>query len=199
MESRSTILTLAAVTVATGVAAYAVYFDYKRRNDVEFRKKLKKDRKRVEKSVAQKDSQAPALEVTPAALREALQVIKNEGDPKSGEEKEDYFMTQVGIGEQLAAQGSTYYLPAAMAFYRALRIYPNPVDLLGIYQKTITEPVFKLIIEMTNLDVSLPSSSLIPGMGLDEDTSPTSGPPSEASSQEWDKVTDAGSHALAPE
>ena len=31
-----------------------------------------------------------------------------------------------------------------MAFYRALRIYPNPVDLLGIYQKTIPEPVFKV-------------------------------------------------------
>ena len=55
--------------------------------------------------MAQKDSQAPALGVTPAALREALDVIKNEGDPKSGEEKEEYFMTQVGIGEQLAAQG----------------------------------------------------------------------------------------------
>ena len=31
-----------------------------------------------------------------------------------------------------------------MAFYQALRIYPNPVDLLGIYQKTIPEPVFKV-------------------------------------------------------
>lgn len=31
-----------------------------------------------------------------------------------------------------------------MAFYRALRIYPNPMDLLGIYQKTIVEPVFKV-------------------------------------------------------
>lgn len=32
------------------------------------------------------------------------------------------------------------------------------------------------------------------GIGVDEDSSPTSrGPPSEASSQEWDKVTDPGS------
>jgi len=123
MDSRSTIFTVAAVTIAAGIAAYAVYFDYKRRNDVEFRKKLsksfsiifsvvltnsstiEKDKKRVEKSVAQKDSQAAALDVTPAALREALQVIKNEEDPKSGEEKEAFFMTQVGVGEQLAAQG----------------------------------------------------------------------------------------------
>ena len=37
MSSRA--LTVAAV-VATGVVAYAVYFDYKRRNDVEFRRRL---------------------------------------------------------------------------------------------------------------------------------------------------------------
>ena len=39
-SSSSTYFTAAAVTVAVGVAAYAVYFDYKRRNDAEFRKKL---------------------------------------------------------------------------------------------------------------------------------------------------------------
>lgn len=112
--------------------------------------------------MAQKDNQAVVSDITPAALKEALQVIKNEEDPKNSEEKEAYFMTQVGVGEQLAAQGPcsflaftklflslpfvgpSFYLPAAMAFYRALRIYPNPADLLGIYQKTIIEPVFKV-------------------------------------------------------
>ena len=37
----STILTIAGVTVLGGALAYAVYFDYKRRNDAEFRKKLR--------------------------------------------------------------------------------------------------------------------------------------------------------------
>jgi uncharacterized membrane protein YebE (DUF533 family) len=37
----STAVTVAGVTVATGVLAYAVYFDYKRRNDTSFRKKLR--------------------------------------------------------------------------------------------------------------------------------------------------------------
>ena len=37
----STAVTVASVTVATGVLAYAVYFDYKRRNDTTFRKKLR--------------------------------------------------------------------------------------------------------------------------------------------------------------
>ena len=43
MSSRtSTILTVAGVTVLGGALAYAVYFDYKRRNDTAFRKKLRK-------------------------------------------------------------------------------------------------------------------------------------------------------------
>ena len=121
MERSSTIFTVAAVAIAAGLAAYAVYFDYKRRNDVEFRRKLskslislsalsnssyiEKDRKRVKQSLAQDDGQAEALDAINAALKEALQVIKNEEAPKSIEEKEGYFMTQVGICEQLAAQG----------------------------------------------------------------------------------------------
>jgi len=42
MDRSSAYLTIAAVTAAVGLAAYAVYFDYKRRNDVDFRKKLSK-------------------------------------------------------------------------------------------------------------------------------------------------------------
>lgn len=37
----STAVTVAGVSVATGVLAYALYFDYKRRNDTTFRKKLR--------------------------------------------------------------------------------------------------------------------------------------------------------------
>ena len=42
MDRGSTIFTVAAVAIAAGLAAYAVYFDYKRRNDVDFRRKLSK-------------------------------------------------------------------------------------------------------------------------------------------------------------
>ena len=124
MDRRSTIFTVAAVAIAAGLAAYAVYFDYKRRNDADFRRKLsksfiffgalsnwshiEKDRKRVKQSLAQGDGQAEALDTAHAALKEALQVIRNEEGPKTIEEKESFFMSQVGIGEQLAAQGAYF-------------------------------------------------------------------------------------------
>lgn len=37
----STAVTVAGVTIATGALAYAIYFDYKRRTDTTFRKKLR--------------------------------------------------------------------------------------------------------------------------------------------------------------
>ena len=55
--------------------------------------------------MAKKQSQAESLGVSPAGLKEALQVIKNEEGPKNTEEKEAFFLTQVAEGERLTAQG----------------------------------------------------------------------------------------------
>ena len=40
--------------------------------------------------------------------------------------------------------GPTSYLPSALAFYRALRVYPSPVELIMIYQKTVPQPIFNV-------------------------------------------------------
>ncbi|CCM05579.1 uncharacterized protein FIBRA_07806 [Fibroporia radiculosa] len=203
MSSRtSAIFTLASVTVLGGLVAYAVYFDYKRRNDTEFRKQLKKDRKRVTKQTAQ--TQEPSDGATIEELRAALARVRSEDVPASAEAKEQYFMAQVGMGEQLCAQGPMFHMPAALSFYRALRVYPSPVELIAIYQSTVPPPVFKIVMELTNLDVSTPSSppersARTHSEASEEDeTSPVrTGPPSETSSQEWDRLTDPGSQTPA--
>ncbi|KAF9266257.1 MAS20-domain-containing protein [Marasmius fiardii PR-910] len=155
MPSQTTsILTIAGITLITGFVAYAAYFDYKRRNDAGFRKNLKKQKKRVDKSIASSKASLEASATTSTAdLRAALEQVKKEPVPASPEQKEAFFMSQVATGEQLAAQGPDFSLPAAMSFYRALRVYPSPVELMVIYQKTVPEPIFKLVIELTNLDV----------------------------------------------
>lgn len=47
----SSVITLTGATLVTGFVGYAVYFDYKRRNDPAFRSQLKKDRKRTSKEL----------------------------------------------------------------------------------------------------------------------------------------------------
>ncbi|KIJ69854.1 hypothetical protein HYDPIDRAFT_184391 [Hydnomerulius pinastri MD-312] len=193
MTRTTTMLTVAGVTVG-GLVAYAVYFDYKRRTDANFRKQLRKDKKRVAKSQTPSETSASTGGIDANELRSALEKVRKEEVPAGPEEKEQYFMSQVGMGEQLCAQGPAFHLPAAMCFYRALRVYPSPVELIVIYEKTVPAPVFQLVMQLTNMDVSSPSPALgREGLPLpdedDEGTSPT-GPPSEASSQEWDKVKD---------
>jgi import receptor subunit TOM20 len=47
----SSVLTLTGATLVTGFVGYALYFDYKRRNDPVFRSQLKKDRKKTLKEL----------------------------------------------------------------------------------------------------------------------------------------------------
>lgn len=164
--------------------------------------------------------------------------IKDDRIPTTPEEREKYFMTQVEKGEQLCASGAClisrivkavhshlvysegpeFAVEAALAFFRALRVYPSPVELIMIFQNTVPEPVFKvcfvalfslsavysktfqMVLEMMRLDVSDPSSSTKSDEGppsasasSEEDGSTSNrGPPSETSSQDWDQV-DPGS------
>ncbi|KIK82048.1 hypothetical protein PAXRUDRAFT_14928 [Paxillus rubicundulus Ve08.2h10] len=192
--SRSTTALAVAGIALGGLAAYAVYFDYKRRTDATFRRQLRKEKKRVAKSQTPSEASASIGGVDANDLKSALEKVREEEVPAGPEEKEKYFMSQVGIGEQLCSQGPAFHLPAAMCFFRALRVYPSPVELIVIYEKTVPAPVFELVMQLTNMDVSSTTSpAALSGVSLadddDDETSPR-GPPSEASSQEWDKVKD---------
>lgn len=70
------------------------------------------------------------------AIKQAVDEAKEEGFPTSVEEKEAYFLDQVTIGEQLGADPSRA-IEAALAFYRGLKVYPQPGDLISIYDKTV--------------------------------------------------------------
>jgi import receptor subunit TOM20 len=65
-----------------------------------------KEKKRVDRSLAQsREALAAANELSEAELREALKLIKSEPQPPTQEGKENYFMSQVAMGEQLATKG----------------------------------------------------------------------------------------------
>lgn len=51
--------------------------------------------------------------------------------------------------------GEAFYNDAVLPFYLALRVYPAPMELIMIYQKTVPEPVFQMVINIMALDVSL--------------------------------------------
>jgi import receptor subunit TOM20 len=140
----STIAAISVGTVVTGFLAYAVYFDHKRRNDPDFRKQLKRESKRTQRAAKEQEEAQGAEQKK--AIREAV--------ASANEEVEAYFMQEVAQGEGMVQKGmhkdrSSYgpedanccvgadNVEAALCFYRALKVYPNPRELINIYDKTV--------------------------------------------------------------
>ncbi|RDL39862.1 putative mitochondrial import receptor subunit tom-20 [Venustampulla echinocandica] len=149
----------------------AVYFDRRRRTDPNFRKQLKKESKRQARA-AKEEAEAHTVRQR-QAVRAVVEEAKEEGFPSDVEEREAYFMQQVAKGEGLSGDGLDN-LEAALCFYKALKVYPQPSDLISIYDKTVPKPVLDLLAEMIASDKDLNvgsftggSDSGIPSVGLD--------------------------------
>ena len=46
-------------------------------------------------------------------------------------------------------------IEAALCFYKALKVYPAPSDLISIYDKTVPKPVLDILAEMIALDPTI--------------------------------------------
>ncbi|KAF2873426.1 mitochondrial outer membrane translocase complex, subunit Tom20 domain-containing protein [Massariosphaeria phaeospora] len=149
----ATIVAFGVGTVVTGVLAYALYFDHKRRTDPDFRKQLKRESKKQAR--AAKDEADAKGKEQKQAIQEAVARANEEGFPKDPEEVEAYFMQEVAQGEGLCQQGADS-VDAALCFYRALKVYPNPRELINIYDKTVPKPVLDVLAEMIAVDTSIP-------------------------------------------
>ncbi|CUM67991.1 uncharacterized protein PRCAT00005705001 [Priceomyces carsonii] len=131
---------------ATAVIGYAVYFDYTRRHSSDFRKTLKKKAVKQQKVAEkeQEESKKSKVETIKKALSADLEANPI---PSDLAEKENFFMQQVALGEQLATTPDKK-VDAALCFYKALSVYPNPTDILGIYQRSVPEDVYEMVVMM---------------------------------------------------
>lgn len=80
--------------------AYAVYFDYQRRADPNFRRNLRKNERlqhRAEKTAAEQETVQQRQ-----AIKQAVADAKEEGFPADVEQREAYFLQQVSEGETLS-------------------------------------------------------------------------------------------------
>jgi import receptor subunit TOM20 len=133
----------------------AIYFDHRRRTDPGFRRQLKKESKRQARA-AKEEAEAQTAKQR-QAVRAAVEEAKQEGFPAEVEEREAYFMQEVARGETLSGDGTrdndivtrnlakhstgTDNVEAALCFYKALKVYPTPSDLISIYDKTVSDCV----------------------------------------------------------
>lgn len=132
--STTSILLAAAGTLTLGGLAYAIYFDHKRRSDPQFRKSLKKQHKKVSKASAEEAKAGERAQKD--KIKRVVEEANEEGFPRDPEETEGYFMQEVARGEGMCQDGSDP-VDAALCFYKALKVYPQPRELISIYDKTV--------------------------------------------------------------
>ncbi|KAJ8106852.1 hypothetical protein ONZ43_g6919 [Nemania bipapillata] len=159
MVQPSTIATISVATAATGLLAYAVYFDYQRRKNPDFRKTLRREERRQVR--AEKEEAVAQSKEKRRTIQAAVDAAIEEGFPSGVNEKEQYFMEYVQQGETLASDPSLT-CDAALAFYKALKVYPTPRDLISIYDKTVDKRVLDVLAEMIAYDKSLDLDNQVP-------------------------------------
>ncbi|KAJ9644647.1 mitochondrial import receptor subunit tom20 [Coniosporium tulheliwenetii] len=148
-QIRPTTIIAASVAVAvTGFLAYAIYFDHRRRTDIEFRKALKRESKKSQRA-AKEEAEAQGAQQK-KAIRAAVDKANEEGFPRDPDEVEGYFMQEVARGRRSDP------IEAALCFYRALKVYPQPKELINIYDKTVPKPILDILAEMIAVDTSIP-------------------------------------------
>ncbi|ANZ73936.1 BA75_00620T0 [Komagataella pastoris] len=141
MSKTFTITALAALGATVG---YAIYFDYQRRNNSSFRKTLKKNSKSYQKKL-QKDKEQSKKQTLVLLKKRLEQALKEEPVLSDVAEKEQYFYKHITLGEQLSSVPNKE-IDAAIEFYKALSTYPNPTSILNIYQKSVREDIYELVV-----------------------------------------------------
>ncbi|KAK8051410.1 hypothetical protein PG997_007786 [Apiospora hydei] len=171
MVQTSTIATVSVATVATGLLAYAIYFDQQRRRSPDFRRELRRQERRQQR--AEKEEAVASNRAKSKEVHSAVDRALEEGFPSGVNEREGYFMEHVQEGEILA-QDPSKTLESALSFYQALKVYPTPGDLISIYDKTVDKRILDVLAEMIAYDKNLDlegggasSSEMPPHPGLD--------------------------------
>lgn len=133
------------LSLAAGALGYCLYFDYQRRNNAEFRKSIYMKKRQAEKAEKLKvaASRAEKTEFLKEKLAESLLT-----NPMNTANKEQTFIEEVTRAEKLAAIVGKE-VDAAIHFYRALSVYPDPAAILEIYQKSVPADVYELIMLLT--------------------------------------------------
>ncbi|KAI8979342.1 MAS20 protein import receptor-domain-containing protein [Mycotypha africana] len=140
----STIAFITTAILATVGIGYLIHFDRKRRSDPQFRKCLQRERKKAVKEL--KKQKEEKIQTISTLIDEILKQVEKEILPESADEKEAYFIEKIAEGERLIKEGKMD--DSILYFYEALKIYPAPLELITIYQKTLPEEVFRIIVNV---------------------------------------------------
>ncbi|KAI9673166.1 MAG: hypothetical protein M1817_003028 [Caeruleum heppii] len=97
----------------------------------------------------------PEVSQRKESLQRAVDEAKAEGVPAAidWQKREKYFLAKVAEGEEFCTKNEDdAVLKAAVSFYKAFKVYPQPRSLLRIYDKTVPQGVLAMLYDMLRLD-----------------------------------------------
>lgn len=120
--------------VATMALGYLAYFDYQRRHSPQFRQQLR------QKKAVHEQKKQHAQQLLERQKWEELESridlsLETSPIPKDIKERQQFFLNEIAMADQHASGGDNF--EAALAFYRALVSHTNPLELLGLYEKSV--------------------------------------------------------------
>lgn len=120
--------------LAAGALTYLAYFDYQRRHSPQFRRHLRQLNAdhAVSKERAQKLLERKKWEDLEVRIDHSLQHSPLPSDIK---DRQQFFLAEIAQADQHVVNGQNF--DAALAFYRALAAHTNPLELLGLYEKSV--------------------------------------------------------------
>lgn len=133
--------------------AYAVYFDYRRRSQAEFRRDLRRNERRQVR--AEKEEAEASTRAQRDAIKAQVDEAKEEGFPTGVEEREAYFNEQVMSGEMLSSDRK---------LSPALDNFPRVIN-LGCHR-------FHYFSKLTVMQQPRPLSPLLPSTRVSRSTQP---------------------------
>ena len=147
-------------TIAIGALSYCFYFDYKRRTDSKFRNSIKEEERYVQKLKAESQPLHSKEKILESA-RNVLMKVRELQLPDGPQQKEQFFMEVLAKGELLCTSSEVADLEqACVCFYSGLKVYPVPQELIQLYQKSLPERVFQLLVHVIALDAPQESNNL---------------------------------------
>ncbi|KAJ1532924.1 hypothetical protein HK096_005987, partial [Nowakowskiella sp. JEL0078] len=76
--------------------------------------------------------------------------------PKTPAEREAYFVKQLHNGDELMQKGPEFYPDAAACLFRAVKVHPNPMQIMMMLQQAMPDVVFKMVVELMSSDIDAP-------------------------------------------
>ena len=145
------VATAAAFAIGCSVFGYAVYFDHKRRTDSSFRRQLKQQR--MEAKTILDQFQVDRASKAKASVKVSGLEIDDSPPPATAEGREAYFEKQLTMGDAFISQGQPGFESAAVCYFKALKVYPDPMNFLRVLQQSLPEPVVAMIVDLMSADV----------------------------------------------